>query len=58
MPNICQVFLYILMLDNYFSYAMILCTIQGSPKVHFFFLSDFLFLEILMREIFFVRWSN
>jgi hypothetical protein len=53
MPNICQVFLCILMLDSYFSHAMILCTIQGFPKVHFFSLSYFLLLEILMREIFF-----
>jgi hypothetical protein len=58
MPNIYQVFLCILMLDSYFSHAMFLCTIQGSPKVLFFFLSDFLHLEILMKEIFFVRWSN
>jgi hypothetical protein len=40
------------MLDSYFSHAMVLCTIQGSPKVHFF-LSNFLFLKILMRETFF-----
>jgi hypothetical protein len=40
------------MLDNYFFHAMILCTIQDSPKVHFFFLSDFLLLEILMRAFF------
>jgi hypothetical protein len=38
------------MLDSCFPHVMILCTIQGSPKVHHF-LSDFLFLEILMREI-------
>jgi hypothetical protein len=32
-------------------------TIQGSPKV-LIFLSDFLLLEILMREMFLIRWSN
>jgi hypothetical protein len=26
------------MLDSCFSHVMILCTIQGSPKVHLFFL--------------------
>jgi hypothetical protein len=39
------------MLDSSFPHVIILCTIQGSPKVHHF-LSGFLFLEILMREIF------
>jgi len=42
------------MLDSCFSHVMILCTIQGSPKVHIF-LSDFLHLEILIREIFFAK---
>jgi hypothetical protein len=42
------------MLDSYFSHAIILCTIKGSPKVHFYF-SDFLLLEILMRDIFFAK---
>jgi len=37
MPNIWQVFMCILMQDSYFSHAMNLCTIQGSPKVLFFF---------------------
>jgi len=32
--------MFILMLDSYFSHAMILYTIQGSPEVHFFFLHD------------------
>jgi hypothetical protein len=32
--------------------VMKMCTFQGSPKVHFFFLSDFLLLKILMREFF------
>jgi hypothetical protein len=41
------------MLDSYFSHAMILCIIQSSPKVHFFFLSNFLLLKILMRDFFF-----
>jgi hypothetical protein len=27
---------YILMIDSYFSHAMKMCTIQGSPKVHNF----------------------
>jgi hypothetical protein len=39
------------MLDSCFPHVMILCTIQGSPKVHYF-LFDFLFLEILMGESF------
>jgi hypothetical protein len=43
------------MLDSYFFHVMILCTIQGSSKVHFFFLSDFLLLAILIREIFFAK---
>jgi len=30
------------MLDSWFSHVMFLCAIQGSPKIHFFFLSDFL----------------
>jgi hypothetical protein len=40
------------LLDSYFSHALILCTIQGFSKVHFFFLSDFLRLKILMRDFF------
>jgi hypothetical protein len=43
------------MIDSCFSHVMILCTIQGSSKVHSF-LSDFLVLEILMREMFLTRW--
>jgi hypothetical protein len=43
----CSLFL----LDSHFPHVMILCTIQGSPKLHHF-LYDFLFLKILMREIF------
>jgi len=50
--NICQVLLCIYMLDSYFPHVMKMCTIQGLPKVHFFF-SNFLLLKILMREIFF-----
>jgi hypothetical protein len=40
----------ILMIDSYFPHAMKMCTIQDSPKVHLSF-SDFLLLEILMREM-------
>jgi hypothetical protein len=29
----------ILMIDSYFPHAMKMCTIQGSPKVHYFPLS-------------------
>jgi hypothetical protein len=39
-------------IDSCFSHVMILCTIQESSKVHFF-LSDFLVLEILTRDMFF-----
>jgi hypothetical protein len=31
------------------------CTIQSSPKVHFFSLFDFEHLKILIREIFFAK---
>jgi hypothetical protein len=42
----------ILMIDCYFPYAMKMCTIKDSPKVHLF-LSDFLFLKILnKRDVF------
>jgi hypothetical protein len=44
----------ILMIDSYFPHAMKMCTIQGSPKVHLF-LSGFLLLEILLREMFLIK---
>jgi hypothetical protein len=47
----------ILMIDSYFPHAMKMYTIQDSHKVHIF-LSDFLLLEILMREMFLIRWPN
>jgi len=57
MPNICQVFLCILMLDSYFSHVMICALSKASIRcIFFFFLSDILFLEILMGEIFFIAW--
>jgi hypothetical protein len=37
------------MIDSYFPYAMKMCTIQDSPKVHLF-ISDFLLLEILNKR--------
>jgi len=42
----------IYLIDSCFSHVMKMCTIQGSPKVHFFF-SNFLLLKILL-EIFFL----
>jgi len=38
-------------IDSCISHVMILCTIQGSSKEHYF-LSDFLVLEILIRDVF------
>jgi len=40
----------IYLIDSYFSHAMKICTFQGSPKVHFFFL-----LKSLLRDFFCAR---
>jgi hypothetical protein len=41
-----------LLIDSCFSHVMIICTIQGSSKVHYF-LSDFLLLKIInKRDVF------
>jgi hypothetical protein len=47
----------ILMIDSYFSHAM-KCALSKAPLRYIIFLSDFLLLEILMREMFLIRWSN
>jgi hypothetical protein len=38
------------LVDSFFPHAMKMCTIQGSPKVHFLSISNFLLLKILLRD--------
>jgi hypothetical protein len=40
----------IYLIDSWFPHMMKMCTIQGSPKVHFFLISDFLLLKILLTD--------
>jgi hypothetical protein len=48
----------ILMIDSCFSHAMKYCALSKASLRYIIFLSDFLLLEILMREMFLIRWSN
>jgi hypothetical protein len=48
----------IVMIDSCFSHAMKYCALSKVPLRYIIFLSDFLLLENLMREMFLIRWSN
>jgi hypothetical protein len=47
-----------LIIDSSFSHAMKYCALSKAPLRYIIFLSDFLLLEIQMREMSMIRWLN